>query len=102
MALFRRSLTSVVNARVLTDSSAVAGIVFGDSPAWIAPTVTTPISCGAISRDTMVCRRVITCAAMTTGSTPFSGIEPCAPVPWMVILVCTHVEHTGPASAPIP
>lgn len=50
-------------------------------PAWSEPTVTTAASSAAISRETIVWRRRTVAAAMTTGSTLDSGIEPWAPRP---------------------
>ena len=102
MSSLSLSEISCVNARVDTLSSTESGIVFGESPPWTAPTVTTPISCGSMLREMMVCKLMITFAASTTGSMPRCGIEPCEPRPKIVILVCTHVENTGPDSAPTP
>ena len=41
--------------RMVTRSSQVSGITLGASPAWMAPTVTTAMSLGSISRERMVC-----------------------------------------------
>ena len=50
-------------------------------PAWQLPTVTTAVSPGATSRDTMVCSRTMIMAASTTGSMVCCGMEPCPPRP---------------------
>jgi len=43
--------------------------------------VTTAAWLAATSRETIVCRRRTVAAAITTGSTLDSGIDPCAPRP---------------------
>jgi hypothetical protein len=45
-------------------------------PTFIDPTVTTPKSLGAISRETMPCSLRTIDDASTAGSTPNCGIEP--------------------------
>ena len=51
------------------------------SPAWMEPTVRTAVAVLGTSREMTVCKRNTVSAAMTTGSTEFSGIDPWAPFP---------------------
>ncbi len=62
-------------------STASSGMTWSLVPACSAPIVTTAACEAAVSRETMVCNRMTVAAAMTTGSTLDSGIEPCAPRP---------------------
>ena len=54
-------------------------MMLGRLPACSAPTVTTAVSPPATSRDTTVCSRSTVAAAITTGSTVASGLDPCPP-----------------------
>ena len=60
------------------------------------PTVTTAISPGATSRDTMVCSRTTIMAVSTTGSMEFCGRAPWAPRPYTVTLMLSSVAINGP------
>ncbi len=75
-----------VSPRVVISRVTDGGMMFGLVPPWMDPTVTTAMSLGDISRDTIVCRSSTTRAAITIGSTPKCGLAPCAPWPWMVTL----------------
>ena len=71
-------------------------MTFGALPTLIAPTVTTPNSPGAISRETMPCSLITIDEASTAGSTPSCGIEPCEPFPKTVTLMLSPAESTAP------
>lgn len=61
--------------------SAVSGMMFSLVPLCRDPTVTTAAWFAPTSRETTVWRRITTAAAITTGSTVFSGADPWPPRP---------------------
>ena len=65
-------------------------------PPWTLPTVTTAISPGGVSRDTMVCSRTTIMAASTTGSMVCCGMAPWPPFPYTVTLMLSSVAMKGP------
>ncbi len=67
-------------------------------PAWMRPTVTTAVACGEICRDTTVCSRITSEAAMTTGSIPRCGADPCAPLPCSVTRKSSQLAMIGPGA----
>ena len=77
-------------------SSARSLITLGALPTLIAPTVTTPKSLGAISRETIPCNLRTIDEASTAGSTPSCGIDPWAPFPKTVTLMLSPADSTGP------
>lgn len=85
MAASTRARTVASYVRTLRRISASSGITFALLPATSRPTVTTAKSAGATSRATTDCSRRTVAAAMTTGSTVVSGMDPCPPRPWRVI-----------------
>ena len=74
--------------------------MFDFVPPWKLPTVTTAVSVGATSRETMVCSRPTMAAPSTIGSTPRFGMEPWVPAPWTVISMELAVVSTGPRRVP--
>lgn len=64
-------------------------------PAWMLPTVSTPVSVGGTSRATTVCSRTTIIAASTTGSTAACGIDPWAPRPVEVLEGVADVVQAG-------
>ena len=63
--------------------------------AWTLPAVTTAISPGGVSRDTMVCSRTMIMAASTTGSMVCCGMAPWPPFPYTVTLMLSSVAMKG-------
>ena len=76
---------------------ASSGMMFSLVPACSEPTVSTALSSGEISRETMVCRRSTVEAAITTGSIEVCGCEPCEPRPNSLHLqaVARRQDHAG-------
>ena len=102
-----RSIAASVFARtdsskVRTDSrsSAWSGMTFSTVPACSAPTVTTALSAGATSLDTIVWSRSTVAAAITTGSTVVSGREPWPPCPCSTTRSASEAANAGPARRP--
>lgn len=58
------------------------------------PNVTTPISCGGISRATIVCAVFMMFAAVISGSTVLCGIAPCPPNPVIFTLNMSAAANT--------
>ena len=79
--------------------SAVSGMMLALVPARMLPTVSTAVSAGSISRATIVCSRITTAAASTTGSTVVCGIDACPPRPYSVTLMLSADANAGPAVA---
>ncbi|MNS85269.1 hypothetical protein D3C72_1191300 [compost metagenome] len=66
----------------------------------MAPMVTTAISLGSISRDTMVCKASTMLAAATIGSTATCGIAPCPPTPLTVSTTVSDELYITPERKP--
>ena len=81
---------------MLSCMTAWSGMMLLLMPAWTLPIVTTAISPGATSRDTMVCSRMTIMAASTTGSMEFCGMAPWPPRPYTVTLMLSSVAMNGP------
>ena len=75
-------------------------MMFALVPAGRRPTVTTAKSAAATSRDTTVWSRITIAAAITTGSTVVSGMDPWPPRPWSVIRTVSVAAYAGPACSP--
>ena len=75
------SRTCGSKVRIVPRSSTSGGITLKDSPPWITPTLTTAVSKGETLRDTMLCKAMIICALVRTGSTVRFGRAPCPPLP---------------------
>jgi len=92
-----RRRTGGVKDRTLTSSSADPGMMLACVPARRAPTVTTADSRAPTSRDTTPWSRMTVAAAMTTGSTVDSGLEPWPPLPCRVTRNESVAAIAGPA-----
>ncbi|KAG0733939.1 hypothetical protein G6F24_018930 [Rhizopus arrhizus] len=66
----------------------------------MAPMVTTAMSLGSTSRDTMVCRASTMLAAGTMGSTATCGIAPWPPTPLTVSTTVSDELYMTPARNP--
>lgn len=60
-------------------------MMFSFVPPWIVPSVTIRGVVGALKRLEMLWRALMTCAATTMESTPFSGCAPWQEVPFTVM-----------------
>ncbi len=88
--------TSSSYVRMLSLRVASSGMMFSLTPACSEPMVSTALSVGAISRDTMVCSRIAVAAAMTTGSMEVCGCEPWAPRPKSLTLRLSPADRMTP------
>lgn len=86
--------------RTLSSTVAVSGMMVGPVPAAIMPTVTTAGVVAAISRDTIVCRRITHMAASTTGSSVACGMDPCPPRPNSVMRKLSAADRADPSRTP--
>lgn len=86
--------------RTLSSRTARSGMTLGPLPAWMLPTVTTAGVVAASSRETTVCSRTTTDAAITTGSTDAWGAEPCAPRPCTVTRRLSAADRKDPERVP--
>ena len=75
------------------------GITFRAVPASSVVTETTTESNGSLSRETICCRFVITCAATATGSMHSCGNAPCPPEPKMSSVNRSAAAMTAPGTA---
>ncbi|CAM5470230.1 hypothetical protein STANM309S_00209 [Streptomyces tanashiensis] len=99
-AVRTRSRTAGAVERMLIRRSAESGMMFSLVPACSEPTVTTAVWAAPVSRETIVCRRMTTAAAMTTGSMVDSGVEPCPPRPKSRTRRLSEAAITGPGRVP--
>lgn len=96
MAARTFSRTGAELVRTLMPSSAVSGMTAAVVPACSLPMVTTTGSWADISRETIVWSRSTSEAAITTGSTAASGLEPWPPRPKSL----TVMESVAPMTVP--
>jgi hypothetical protein len=76
---------------------ASSGMMFSLVPACSEPTVSTALSSGETSRETIVCSRITVAAAITTGSIEVCGCEPCEPRPNSVTCRLSPADRITPA-----
>jgi hypothetical protein len=92
-----RSPTSGENQRAVPRRVTVSGMTLKVWPPSMWPMVMTPASTGSRFRATTDCRAVTIWAAITTGSLPWCGMAPCAPVPAMVASRFATAAMIGPS-----
>ena len=93
----RMSPTSGANQRAVPRMRTVSGMTLKVSPPWMLPIVMTPACAGSTLRATMLWRAVTMWAAITTGSLPWCGMAPCAPLPVMAISRLATAAMIGPS-----
>ena len=100
-----RSIASRTSVRRASESVrtvppiwAELGITLRAVPAVSVVTDTTTESNGSVSRETICCRLVITCAATETGSTVSCGLAPWPPRPLISSVNRSAAAITGPAA----